>query len=450
MKHPLLLPLIGIAALVFAGEAKGDQAFFTTSNDSQRKILMWNASTGAYEEDFVRKLESGILGPQGCAFDAEANELFIGDGATHQIVVVDAQTGLAKRTFGFQILGQPYGLAIGPADGYVYVTDAFDTRVTRFDKSGAWLGDFIPRGSGGLQLARGIVFDLQGNLLVSSYNGNGGCSVKKYSSTGVYIGEFATTGDLSEAGFSCLDQNGDFYIRANRNSVNKYHGVTGTLLLIAADGNTTPLDYPSAPAIGPDGELYVCDRNQNKVWKYGSSNGSFLGQFCAGISQSAPEFCLFGPAPGGISPDAYSVVYGRPIGGGVFEMSRSDDAYYSIRTGIVFSQALPPIRMMFHFPAPNGDFSELRMRLEMFGSTSGLQRVIELKNVNTGAWEVIDTRMELTNLDMRMQIGPGADPDRYIDPLGGGVNARISWKPTGPVTNPQWFVQIDQMLIYFR
>jgi DNA-binding beta-propeller fold protein YncE len=68
----------------------------------------------------------------------------------------------------------PNGLAIGP-DGNLYVSDTASGNVLRYNgKTGDFIDVFVPRGTGdqgtpGLQVPTGIGFGLDGDLYVSNY-----------------------------------------------------------------------------------------------------------------------------------------------------------------------------------------------------------------------------------------------------------------------------------------
>jgi DNA-binding beta-propeller fold protein YncE len=84
------------------------------------------------------------------------------------------------------------GLVFG-SDDHLYVADADNNRVRRFDgQSGAFMDDFVPPGYGGLNHAEDVLFGLDGNLYVTSHYTD---SILKYdSATGGHLGSFTTTG----------------------------------------------------------------------------------------------------------------------------------------------------------------------------------------------------------------------------------------------------------------
>lgn len=95
----------------------------------------------------------------------------------------------------------PGGLTFG-LDGNLYVAGFGTNNILRYDsKTGAFINDFVPTGSGGLNGSVKPIFGSDGNLYVSSLNSN---QVLRYNGkTGAFIDTFipAGTGGLNGAGF---------------------------------------------------------------------------------------------------------------------------------------------------------------------------------------------------------------------------------------------------------
>jgi hypothetical protein len=99
----------------------------------------------------------------------------------------------------------PTDLVFG-SDGDLFVSSAETSEVKRYDgTTGAFKGDFITAGCGGLHEAEGVTFGLNGDLFVASelgnavleYNGTTGAFVRKFvtaNSGGVAMPTFITFG----------------------------------------------------------------------------------------------------------------------------------------------------------------------------------------------------------------------------------------------------------------
>lgn len=240
---------------------------FYGGNGLVRAILRYDGTTGAFIDPFTQgslgdKVANVLFGPDGNVYVGITVE---GPGTSH-IARFDATTGaylgdfVAPGSGGLRTLsGMVFGPSVGnPGKLDLYVASARDSNVLRFDGStGAFLGDFIPAGRGGLSGAIGITFGPDGNLYVSSAGGlNGGptSGVFRYqgpagASPGAFIGTFVSpgSGELMSP-FAVLfgpDANGDghqdlyvggsevvpsYHNKEHTSSVKVYDGVCGAYL----------------------------------------------------------------------------------------------------------------------------------------------------------------------------------------------------------------------------
>jgi hypothetical protein len=100
-----------------------------------------------------------------------AADLLVGSVLTDQILRYNGSTGAFVGAFvpaGSGGLDAPSGLIFGP-NRNLYVSSAGSARVLRYDGStGAFLDAFVPPGSGGLAGPSGLIFRPDGNLYVSN------------------------------------------------------------------------------------------------------------------------------------------------------------------------------------------------------------------------------------------------------------------------------------------
>jgi DNA-binding beta-propeller fold protein YncE len=200
----------------------------------------------------------------------------------------------------------------------LYIGDATDNTVKRFDaNAGNFIDNFVNSGSGGLDGPRGILFDGNGNLLVSNQNVN-------LNIAGDILQYNGTTGVFQEALVPHTDKNAPFvprgiilngfklYVADLTSAEGKSTGrvrsydVTNGNFLGDLDSNAFPnIDFhPRGIVFGPDGNLYVSVRDLKKDGLGGhvlrfKSDGSFDKVFIAdegGIGQlNRPEGLVFGP-----------------------------------------------------------------------------------------------------------------------------------------------------------
>lgn len=120
---------------------------------------------------------SDLVHPQGVVSDGTS--AWVTDCDANRVMTVDLPSGRVTQLYGAteatqtQVpgagLGCPQGVARGPADGFLYVADAFNNRVVVLNPEASG-GERLVRviTTGNLRLTREIAFDTDGTFLVSS------------------------------------------------------------------------------------------------------------------------------------------------------------------------------------------------------------------------------------------------------------------------------------------
>jgi DNA-binding beta-propeller fold protein YncE len=179
------------------------------------KIVRFDGTTGAYIDDFVSVGSGGLHIPLGIVFgpsgaDPNQLDLYVVSFGTQSVLRYDGTTGAFVGEFvasGSGGLDGPAALTFAPS-GELLVSDFYsaDPAVFRYQSPsdptpGAFIDQFVPPGSGGLQVPAGLIYGPDGNgdehvdLYVTSadlpgLNGKKG-SVKRYDGlTGAFIDTF--------------------------------------------------------------------------------------------------------------------------------------------------------------------------------------------------------------------------------------------------------------------
>jgi WD40 repeat protein len=173
-------------------------------------------------------------------------------------------------------------------DSRLLVGSVNDGGIRAFDMAtGAFLGDFISPGSGGLVMPAKMLLGPDGRLYVAD------CApshrnVKRYTTSGQYIDDFLPVGSGSCYGMA-FGPDGNFYavsILAVPATIRRYDGVTGAFMDEFVPGGSGGLSYPISIVFGPDGRLYAGDNSDGVIRRYDASTGAFVDAF----AQTTPTF----------------------------------------------------------------------------------------------------------------------------------------------------------------
>jgi hypothetical protein len=204
----------------------------------------------------------------------------------------------------------------GAPGDIVLIGDGSDNTVKSFDaSSGAFLGNTVAPGDGGLNGPRGIIFRSPGQLLLVDQNvfePNPGEVLRFNAPTGTFLGNLVFQTDPN-APFAprgmVLGANHTLYVADDGNldgiilgRLTRFNSETGAFL-----GDLQPTGfsgdfYPRGVVIGPDGLVYASVRNiaptGGEIMRWNPTTGQFLGDFVdsnATNDLNRPEGIVFGP-----------------------------------------------------------------------------------------------------------------------------------------------------------
>jgi DNA-binding beta-propeller fold protein YncE len=241
------------------------------------------------------------------------------------IVLAVALSGGASASLGFESQfgsqgtgnGQfesPFGVAVDPGTGDVYVTDLGSNRVEKFDSNGDYLAQFGSTGSGPGQFLDPIdvtVDGATGDVDVVDGSSNGNHRVEKFDANGNFLAQFGSYGSgcpgqfQDPFGIAVDPRNGDVYVSdEGLLRVEKFDSSGNFLSQFGSfgvgPGQFFPPNGPAGLAVDPHtGDLYVTDFDNYRVQTF-DPNGNFLGQIGGGCCQFTPSMVAVEPATGSL------------------------------------------------------------------------------------------------------------------------------------------------------
>jgi tripartite motif-containing protein 71 len=161
------------------------------------------------------------------------------------------------------------------ADGNIYVSDASNERVQKFDAEGEFLMNWT-NSPCTFFTPGGMAIDGDGNLVVV----NASCdTVEKYSPAGEFLSGFNlnTPVGMGQLGGLAINTLGQILIADEYSNIIRVYSTQGSFLRTFGNYGAEPgqFDRPAGLALGPDGKIYVADRENNRVQVF-DTESSFL------------------------------------------------------------------------------------------------------------------------------------------------------------------------------
>ena len=237
----------------------------------------------------------GVTSPIALAVDADQNAYVVDNTANPRVLKYDkrgrfvlawGEKGSGPGQFEFLPPTPDDGPAAGfiavDSRGYVYVSDAYNFRVQKFDANGHFVMQFGEPGTGDGQFdppATGPIYiDRRDNVWVSTFP-----RAQKFDSQGHFLAAYGSAGagpgQFSGAALGAIDDQGNLYIadlfNARVQKLNargqfvKVWGTSGT-----ADGQFA---FPVGIVLDDEGRLYVSD-NSNRIQVF-TTDGRFIGKW---------------------------------------------------------------------------------------------------------------------------------------------------------------------------
>ena len=267
------------------GVAVGNNDTLYVANRTNPRI-----TKATVDQEFIKEFGRGTPEMQGpfpsrymwltaIALDKDEN-VYITD-EWHHAVIVYTKDGELLKTWGEQ--GEEEGKLNGPSgmafdsDDNVWIVNSLNSRIQKFTKNGLYLGGFGEKGSGEgeLDLPWGITIDNAGHIYIADWNNH---RIQKFSTVGTHL---LTFGSGRKTGIS--HDGGTIY----ENACQAHIAV-----------NPKDLNHPTGVAVDSDGDIYVADRENNRVQLF-NSEPRFVEQFIgdATLSKASREYMMTNASP---------------------------------------------------------------------------------------------------------------------------------------------------------
>ncbi|MCH7792484.1 MAG: NHL repeat-containing protein, partial [Planctomycetes bacterium] len=177
-------------------------------------------------------------------------------------------------------LNAPTDLII-TADRRILVASAGDNRIVEFDRTGAYVGDLVTSGLGGLSEPGAMAISPAGELLVVSTATN---AVLRYDiNSGAFLGPLVAPGaaPMTRPYGLTFGPGGNLYVSSDDNRVLKFDAATGAYQSdFVTLGNNGGLTAPRDILFMPDASRFlVASKGTDQVLEYHPITGAFIGQY---------------------------------------------------------------------------------------------------------------------------------------------------------------------------
>lgn len=130
------------------------------------------------------------------------------------------------------------------------------------------------------------------------------------------------------------------------------------------------------------------------------------------------------------------------------DLNTSNDLYYVLRPGVVFTTSQSPIVLTASYTLPAGSASALGAVIESRAQQGNTRQTIEVFNFSTNSYTLLNQQVLPTTFPDTVVTSPMAPTASYIG-AGNEVRLRISYRAIGPVFSYPWRVLLDEATIRF-
>lgn len=436
LRTSLLLATMSIAAL--AGAATD---LYVACHDS-RNVIRYDGITGAYKSTLVSQASGILIRTHDIIFGGPSRNFYIADGGRGGVVEINARTGAMVRLFSNGAIGEAWGVDFAP-NGNILTYGSHGNTVHEFDvNTGAYVGNFIAPGSGGLNQTRGMVFGPANDCYVSG--GNPTQILKYNATTRAFISPFATGISFGDLNDMVYGPDGNMFVLdrgfSTRN-IHKLNATTGASMGVFVANGVGGLSEPSDQIFGPNGNMFISDGGTSRILQYSGVNGTFINIFATGGGMNAPASLVFADVGDAVFPDAFNVTSGEHFDGDTASLRNSDNNRLSLFNSP--STLLARVEISGTTTAPNP--THYGFGWETSVARIGLVETLEIRNFGANTWTFMSGSVASTT-DMRRDLSITTNVGNYVS-AAGVVRCRLRWEPVNDEdpTQDGWLHMVDHV-----
>ncbi len=312
-----------------AFDSSGDMYVTDTFNERIEEFIPNGSGGYTYDREWGLRGDtaSTMNYPRLLCVDPQTGNLIVANTDSSTAVAWNVSVDPPKEVWAYGTLKTPYGLACS-STGTVYVADSNDSDIVALTSAGSLLGTIGSAQNMGF--VRGIWVDsTDGSVWVDTSATGGVYHFAQWSNGGGFLGSFNINASIPSAGvFGITGNAGYLYIALS--SANQVAEYTRSGALVGTFGGAGTkvgqMRTPQGLAVGPDGNLYVVEENNNRVSQWSVPP--------AQVSPASYVATIGGPGHAGMYPSGAEVApSGAPNAGDIVVADTGNDRVAEYTTG---------------------------------------------------------------------------------------------------------------------
>ena len=143
-----------------------------------------------------------------------------------------------------------------------------------------------------------------------------------------------------------------------------------------------------------------------------------------------------------ISPLSYAIGAGKYVSGNAASLANADQNYLVVQAGPSFSNGAPPLSIVVTGTSSLANPADVRLQLTGHADSVDLAETVEFYDYVANGWVLVDSTTATMSDSNVTAIA--TNPARFVQSGTLQMKARISLKPSGPISKSPWSIFLDQ------